>query len=470
MKQIKRSLFLTGILLLVSALVLPASANSAQTRWTGADAAGAIVTGEDCPIVVERERLTFDLTEFPRNHYAEISDYLNYSGSVTAEYTFYNPTDYRVTATLAFPFGAVPIYGHIRNRNTDGIVLYADTEKYAITADGAAIEKRLRHTFSNYGEQFELSRDLARLHDGFWEDGFYAPDLPVTRYTYAPSQVDLTAFPAAEAALVVTADPARTKIYLEGQNGCELLEDGIRLFASVDQKSPPVLCVIGAPLDGPPEWRFYENGACEQEIDGVMTLTGTETMTLEEFALLDYDPSSGVLPSDWYNAMVAAWTYFEGSFGAIQSTEIGHDLSDRLMRWYEYEITLEPGQRLVNTVTAPIYPSIDSRYEPAVYSYTYLLSPARTWAGFGTLELAVNTPYHLVQSGVEGLEPTDSGYAAHFEGLPEGELTFALSQAQAPKIPGALGPAALLAGGALLVVLIIVGAVLLRRKKCGKRV
>ena len=103
------------------------------------------------------------------------------------------------------------------------------------------------------------------------------------------------------------------------------------------------------------------------------------------------------------------------------------NISSQLMRWYVYELTLEPGQTLVNTVEAPMYPSINLRDDPAVYGYTYLLSPAQTWAEFGDLEIVINTPYYLTASTLEGFEKTETGYSLSLDGLPEGDLIFSLS-------------------------------------------
>lgn len=85
-------------------------ANSAQTYWEGADSAGAVITDENCPIVVEHELLTFDISDFPQNDYGSEEECLDYSAKVTAQYTFYNPADYTVTAKLVFPFGNLPSY------------------------------------------------------------------------------------------------------------------------------------------------------------------------------------------------------------------------------------------------------------------------------------------------------------------------------------------------------------------------
>ena len=460
MKYTKRYLSLSIVLLLMfSLLAVPASANSAQMHWRGTDATGVIITDENCPLVVEHELLTFDIGQFPESYYREVSDYLAYSGSVTAEYTFYNPADYSVNATLVFPFGAIPDYGHIRDSETDGMLRYSDTEKYDIIVDGKTIDRTLRHTLAFWGAQFELDEDMAKLHDGFMDDPFYHPDMTVTRYTYLPSGVDTETYNAADAAFLLSADPAKTRVYMERQNGGKTLDDSVLMQSWVDLEEPYVVDVIGEPLEQMPDWKFYENGACEKEIDGTMTLVSTETMTLREFALQEYDEASGILDYDWYNAFVSALNYFEWEYGAIHSTEIGFDISDRLMRWYEYEISVGPGGRIVNTVTAPIYPDIDSRYEPPVFEYTYLLSPAQTWAEFGNLDIVVNTPYYMTVSGPEGFQYNNPGYELHLNGLPEGELTFTLCAEKDPKAPSAIGyvyPEILLIGAAVLVAIVVV--------------
>ena len=133
--------------------------------------------------------------------------------------------------------------------------------------------------------------------------------------------------------------------------------------------------------------------------------------------------------------MVTALNFFEWEYGAIHSEEIDFNISDRLMRWYEYTLTLEPGQTLKNAVTAPLYPAIDAGYTPSLYSYTYLLSPAKTWAQFGELEVVVKTPYYMTESGIDGFTKTDGGYALTLPGLPESELTFTLSESETPQPP-----------------------------------
>ena len=139
------------VLLLASTFVVPAYANSAQTHWRGVDSTGAVVVDGNCPIEVTKEVLTFDVSEFPENYYREMDEYLAYTGKVTAEYTFYNPTDLTVTATLAFPFGTQPDYASLFDDETQAYLPFADTEKYDITINGEAIDKEIRYTLKPYG-------------------------------------------------------------------------------------------------------------------------------------------------------------------------------------------------------------------------------------------------------------------------------------------------------------------------------
>lgn len=428
------SLFFSLCIFLTSLSVFPARANSARMQWTGTDRTGAIITDETCPVTVEKEQLTFDIQEFPEQSYRKTEDYLDYGSRVTAEYTFYNPADYAVNAVLVFPFGKLPDYGAVYDEEKGEQVLSSDTEKYNITVNGAEIQKTLRHTFAPFGRQFDKEKDMALLHQGYMEDEFYTPDMQVIRYTYISSGVDTETWDAANAAFIPAFDPSETRILMENQNGLHIFKNTVQLESWVHD-GPVTVNVIGKPLKQMPEWKFYENGACETEIKGIMTLADTEVLTLEEFVLSEYQENSGILKHDWYNAMIEAMKYFEGPQGIIDSSgnPLGSfDISGELMRWYEYELVLEPGERLKNTVTAPVYPSFNIAYEPPVYEYTYLLSPAQSWNSFGALDIVVNTPYYMVEDSLGQFKQDDSGFTCHLEGLPEGELSFALCQERKP--------------------------------------
>ena len=93
-------------LLLCIAICLPftfnaktVKANSGLTHWGGADTSGVITTDDNCPLIVEKERLVFDINDMPIHDQPNE----NYNSTVSAEYVFYNPSNIDVEVNLAFP-------------------------------------------------------------------------------------------------------------------------------------------------------------------------------------------------------------------------------------------------------------------------------------------------------------------------------------------------------------------------------
>lgn len=461
------------ISILLSTLLLfhPAAAfaNSAQTHFRGITPTDVMVTGAEYPLVVQRspiivehETLTFDLQEFPLEHYAEEAEYLDYSGKVTAEYTFHNPADYDVTAKLAFPFGQTPDYGYSFNPDTDQQVYAADAEKYDILVDGEPIESTVRHTLFYRGDEFELKKDLPNLIDGYREDDFWDFDTPVTKYTWVIDGIDEEEFQAARLGFWWDGDSTERKLLLMNQSGGNNSEDKITVTRWVDNGDTIELYVFGKPLEEEIQW-FSENGAEDTPFDYELTFIGEETATYEEYVFAEWEENSTVLRHDWYNAVTQNLKNCEWKFGVLRGFEYSGSFSgDDLLRWYEYEITIPAGGTIVNTVTAPIYPDMNVRYKPPIYEYTYLLSPAKTWAEFGTLDIVVHTPFYMTDSSDRfSFEKTENGYQASFDGLPDGELTFTLSADAKPKAPsGSNGKLILIAGA-----VVVLTAVQLRRNK-----
>lgn len=418
--------------LLISSLLLTstASANSAQMYWRGADAAGTVITDKNCPIVVESELLTFDINEFPKEYYGPdaVDEYLAYDGRVTAQYTFYNPADYAVTATLVFPFGRLPEYSYVSKES----LFLSDSDRYGITVNGEKIPTTLRHTLSNqYFDWFDTASDISRLKDGYTDDEFYYPEMPVYSETlkvsgiteevqgkislllqwhgYSADERTIITEPQQETHYSNFTDKGAVEYYV--YNG-----DTIKVWYFGEY------C-------GSPEWTLFKG---DDAISGTVEASGkAEEMTFMDFAMQGYTEDMGISQTDWYNAAVDDLNRsYRNYTDKLAFTR--HNLIHRLLRWYQYEITLQPHQRITNTVTAPVYPSINTAYNPNIYGYTYLLSPAQTWSDFGALDIVVNTPFYITESNIEGFEKTDGGYALSLDGLPEGELKFTMSKSKHP--------------------------------------
>ncbi len=463
-KTIRVTAVLLGLLLCAAS---PAAANSAMQYWTGADGTGAVAQTENCPLTVEHETLTFVLQDFPES-YAQNPDY---AGRVTASYTFHNPSAEDVTARLDFPLGTTPNYAAPANE-----------EHCQITVDGAAVEVTERYTYHRRGEDFVVEQSLPRLRDGYTEHTLYRPDTPVTRYVYEVASLPEEG--SMHAALVIGNDPDR-RAFLADANGYSS-ENGGTVQKYFEEGMTAFLYVIGEPYETMPEWSYYTNGGLAEAAEGgELRLVSETAMTFEELAMADWFEASGIPATDWYNAFVDMLDQqTEGS--VLMELPFDEDrewptlVSWDLMRWYEYEMTVPAGGSVQNEVTALMYPAIDEEFDPAVYEYTYLLSPAATWADFGDLDIRIETAGYLLEGSSAAFEQSSSltkadtrVYEAHLDGLPEGELTFNLCTDPSPKrefnggtyiLFGVLGLLLVLVLLVVVAVILIVRAVLRRRR------
>ena len=446
---------------------LTALANSARRIWYGVDMTGTVVKGENCPIEVEDEQLTFDISEFPNSYYEKKGDFLKYNGKVTAKYTFYNPADYKVTAKLVFPFGYYPEYGPEEYDEENQVYKRIDdTTKFDIKINDKKIKKTLRHTFYYSDYDFDIHKEMSFLIDGYIKDAFYSPKLPVTKYVYEISEVDKKLSNREVAGIEIPAFDAKRRYYLEQSYGFTTDDKGrVRMGITAENGKEVELYVIGEPTKEMPEWKFYESSSNEsKEIKGEMQLKSTSKLTFKEFVLAKIDKNGQILESDWYNVIVRLFNQNTVSnAGAIFMNVYDiEDISNYLMRWYEYEITLNPGEKITNTIEAPLYPTIDAEYDPSVYRYNYLLSPASTWAKFGNMNVDINTPFFMTENNQSGFTKTQKGYHFKSNGLPEGELRFSLSTVEKPERKSNIGTfyiLGMLMFGVLQILPIIVGVV-----------
>lgn len=439
-KYVKFLLNFYLILNIMLVLLIPnnVKANSAQKNWYGVDAMGVVVTDEECPIEVTNEILTFDIFEFPQNYYYDPDDFSAYSGKVTADYTFYNPSDLSITATLAFPFGNFPDYGYFDYDNQENNNIA--TTKYDIKLNGEEIAKSMRYTW-NFYQQFNINEELPKISDEYFENDLFKPNTTVTKYSY--TVLDMSYNGVVKGSFNVAFDwdinNDKSIIYYPSQSGMHTLDNGnIRVSDWARNGDTIEIYVIGEPLTEDLPWKCYKDGSVkdQDQINGAVILKYTNTTTLEDLFTSGWDEQTGVLKVDWYNALFTYFnkiiknnivcTYDENTFSR-------NKVLYNLMRWYQYDITLGPKESAVNSVTAPLYPSINAWYEPTIYEYTYLLSPASTWRSFNDLEIIINTPYYITECSLDGYTKTETGYKMSFTSLPQEELIFTLCTDENPK-------------------------------------
>jgi len=401
-------------------------ANSMPTYAIGDRGVNSVTLLEEgCPIEVQKEVLTFDLQEFPKEYYETAKELKSYMGEVTAEYIFYNPTDEEIRAKLAFPFGNKPTYASYQIAGE----LAGEWWKKDITVDGKSVEPTLRFTYFPDVE-FDAYKEREKLINGYMEDEFYKPDLPVKKYSY-DIQTDTKEDTYVEASLILDMEKTESKILTKG---CIRGWDGSKKKGTiaVDVENSQVEFYVLGENDFELEWKFRD-WEKETDVDGKATLNEIEEMSFEEFVSANLDEIVDGTKADKYNACVMYLKDCEQEKGIVADCYIEY-LRDSLMYWYEYEVMYPPGETVKNSVTAPIYPAVEAAYEPPIYEYKYLLSPAKLWSDFGEMEIRIHTPFYLTDSSIKGFEKTENGYRLMRKGLPGKEFEFVLSESEHPKM------------------------------------
>lgn len=406
-KRTKALVATLTLCLMLPFMMIPSSANSALTEWAGRKENVVMTTDGESPIVVEHETLTFDIQDLI-DTYSRSSEKFDptkeYKSSVTAEYNFYNPSDMTVTAELAFPIG---------NLSESAENEYSK-DKYSIKVNGETIEHQIRHTYASYGT-FNLEYDLPRLKDDYATHEFVNLDTKVTKYVFEVNLVNEndSGYPRVYVDLD-TSDYGNTKVY--SNYYANDIGDGVIRYTRNNLVDVPIY-FIGEVPEKMPEFTVFKDIFNSDDIEilpSTSRVKEVKTMTFRDLAFAGYKEEYGISEMDWYNAVMlgASW-----DSAVYPSDYFGLEPRDFLC-WYTYELEFEPGERIVNSVTAPMIPGQNINYNPRYFKYTYLISPAVTWADFGSMDIYINTPYYLVSSNIDGFEKTENGYEIHLDGLP----------------------------------------------------
>ena len=402
--KLKGKIFLVSLaaVLFLWAMPLACLANSAPLMH-GEKQYAAVPLGAE-KLSVEKEILTFDIPVLNQqapdyNHTGlALTDAAKGPGTVTAEYHFFNPTSGKVNARMAFAMGEDQLDKSCR-----------------VCIDGEKIGTKNRYTRYVRGD-FQGSKDAACLLDEYLKDPFFRPDLPVTKLSYTVKGVGN------EDQYAVfdfqPADKEKSRFLLYGvtySNGQALkpVRDGDQfetyLFGEADA--------------GDCSWSVEDKSGKEHSLP----VTKEETCTFLEFTQQLSGYPEDISDIDRYNIVVSGLNA-DGSGGIYTSSPVYP-----AALWYEYEFTVEPGESRVNSVTAVLAPEEERKRKVYYYTYEYLLSPAQGFDSFGPLEISIRTPHRLSDAGSYAFTQTDEGYALHLDTLPEGELSFTLTQAEAGK-------------------------------------
>lgn len=357
---------------------LKLNANSALRVWNGNNN-GVVCANKDVPIEVLNEDLTFNF-------------YKNEDGSsfnLSAKYTFHNMADYDVNCNLLFP------YGKLFNQNA-----YTNDTKYQILINDKEVTSRKRYSYDQY-YIFEDYESLSKIQDDYIKNDYFDSTSKIYKYE------------------IINKSDKRIVIKLDES-----------IFSNY---SSSFYIFENANIEIVTNRELNKDNFEIREDTTVIDNSVIEYNLISEVSFSDYIDSmyssfkerySDISKIDFYNA----WYYqFLDYNKLLIDLEVGN-----LMSWYEYDLTIEKAATITNEIISPIYPDINPEYSPYIYSYKYLLSPAKVWKNFKSLNIYINTDMYSRNISLDGFIKTENGYEAHFDTLPQYELSFSFCESENP--------------------------------------
>ena len=407
MKKDKRKSLIAALILftLLPMTVIP---SSAMTPLPPSLLDGAAYSGAQMPsesgVVIENQSVTFDLGDFPLIRDAEGAE--KYSGRVTTEYTLFNPTDKEITLKIAYPVADMPTYLY-------SIDAKSDASLHSITVNGEKIDAELRHCLDYSIYDSDNSNFGSIISDEYISNEFCSPEMTVTKYTFKQTGVKQSG---AYIGFDVKKNGQLTGscIYLgEYSNAWDVKEDYRRFnIRAIENGSTFDMYVFGKDLSYLPKWTVYKDFGVEdgEEIEGKIEFVSKETTTLSEFVSRYYDESLGINEIDWFNMAateIGTTIKREQVYTSISGLRDG--FKSYRVKGFVYDITIEPGAKVTHTITGPIYPHIETKFDPYTYNYEYNLFYQNADMFTGQIYVKVNTPYYMLEG--KDFTKTDGGYS-----------------------------------------------------------
>ena len=439
MKRTTKIKSLIAALVLFTLLPMAVLPSSAMTPLPPSLLDGAAYSGAQMPsesgVVIENQSVTFDLDEFPLVHDEE--GVKGYSGSVTTEYTLFNPTDSEITLRIAHPIADTPAYIY-------GLDAESEAALHSITVNGEKIDAELRHCLGYSIYDSNTSNFGSIISDEYISNEFCSPEMTVTKYTFKQSGIK-------QSGAYIGFDVKKygeltgSCIYLGEYANAWDVRDGYRRFNFIagENGSTFDMYVFGKDLSSLPKWTVYKDFGVNdgEKIEGKIEFVSKETTTFSEFVSGYYDESLGINELDWYNmAATDIGTTIKNEQVYTSLSELRNGFTSYRAKGFIYDITIAPGERVTHTLTGPIYPDIETKYDPYTYLYDYILYYRNAEMFAGQINVKVNTPYYLL--GDNGFTKTDGGYSLTLNAkdtidenseVTYGGINFTLSESENPE-------------------------------------
>ena len=408
------------LFLLSAAAAFPAgaSANSGPTHWENPPSL-SMTPLTDCPVSVEREDLSFDFTASTGKSYdAGSRTYYSPQAMVTAAYKMHNTSSQAVTVSMAFPLIA-------------SLSALAGLKGVSVEADGKRVP-------------FGIAVGDAMPAEGFSRNYYdESGNLVKTGLPSFAQILQSISAPPAERTIVkesgevyrMTCD-RETGVQVSGTSGLYLLASGFDGYTLETGK----FSATGT-LTGPDSLSLLALGSGNPMI----TATDSDTHLSIRAIWVATDDYVGELvrqseayqayPSEEFlNRVVSALEsdadafFRQGNYVYSDAERAGFFEKNRILV-LTYDVEFPANGAVSVSVQYPMGGLMDAEHsQKPVYSYGYLLNPAKGWKEFHDLNLRVAPPKtepYMVKTTVP-MQEKNGVYTAQMDALPENDLVFSL--------------------------------------------
>ena len=421
MVKFKKAALVAALIILGTAF---AHANSGPTYWSADPSMETLTIDKDSPIKILKEELVFDFSDefIDRGHNS-------ISGLVTANYKMNNPTDEKLLVQMAFPFAAN--------------LWSFDPSEIDILADGTDVPFQIyigdsiKSKEKNDNEDKEQSLTFDTIVSYVKKDK-YIPKHYDLKEMGTLIRIDAFSNEGENAKLAVeyAIDHTKTKVIGKGFHGYEGTDNSVKLSSWINSVEYLELFVIGDDIEL--SIQGYADGEMNEATDKLTYKVDESKISIEDYMEMKSDEHEEQLHFSDRIAEYQMFNLYAKSFDEmIGKNAVNYWIDEWASVDYEnkvlvllYELDFQPHTTVDTSVSYFAAGTMDkTETVDPLYTFEYLLNPAKNWADFNDLFIVIKPPAEhpfIIDSTIDLVRNDEGFYIANLDGLPDNDLSFTL--------------------------------------------
>lgn len=415
--------FITAIILItvLCSAAFAVLANSGPVFWKGYPSSDIMLIEENSPITVKNENLIFDFSDDTGSDYT-------IRGKVTATYEMANSADKPQSVQMAFPF-----VGRLNELSPNDIT---------IVADGSSVpyDIFIGDIVDSYGalaQDKEPSFEFKDIVNTITYEPYKAENFTENEkgklYTIYVKPIDEQRI---NLAVDFNFDSKKTKVLTYGfNNGYERNGNNVRIDTWCYKPEILQIYVLGEDINF--NINAYTDGELSKKTDLFTHQILTKEVELKPYLMEyirnnDYRKNNGMFSDiQLYNLYAKVLdNYFTKNMGYSSEHDLYEYGNYQRILTLVYTVEFPGNSEKEVSVSYNASGTMDKREtsEP-LYSFDYILNPAKNWEDFKNLNITVITPRkapYIVKSSTKFTKGENNTYTVTLSELPEGDLSFTL--------------------------------------------